>query len=299
MAGRQGLAFVSGDAPVVDVLGVHLERLVVVAGQLFDVTLEGELVVIGGLAMVCRCTSAVRATDDVDAVSGPDGVAGVVRALGAGTLLSDEFPGAVGDGTAIVSVDGVPIEVTNEGTALRVGGVKLDVIATLPLSPDAFDGIDLKGQLFMAAHRWALESATPVTLRTGGARATVLVATPAALVAMKLHALQDRRSGRPAKSASDTEDLVRLLSEHNTSGELAAEIAGAPYGLGALVFESAQRLLINESTIRLRSLIVSGSPTAGETDPLEFADVCAQFVDGLRERTASAGGESSPTQEPK
>jgi hypothetical protein len=179
-----------------------------------------------------------------------------------------------------------------------VGGVKLDVIATLPLSPDAFDGIDLKGQLFMAAHRWALESATPVTLLTGGARSTVMVATPAALVAMKLHALQDRRSGRPAKSASDTEDLVRLLSEHNTRGELAAEIAGAPYGLGALVVESAQRLLIDESTFRLRSLVVSGSPTAVGIDSLEFVDVCAQFVDGLRERTASARGESSYTQGP-
>jgi hypothetical protein len=120
-----------------------------------------------------------------------------------------------------------------------------------------------------------------------------MVATPAAMVAMKLHALQDRRSGWPAKSASDTEDLFRLLSEHNTGGELAAEIAGTPYGLGALVVESAQRLLINKSTIRLRSLIVSGSPTAVGLGPLEFADVCAQFVDGLRERTASAGGESS------
>ena len=122
-----------------------------------------------------------------------------MRALGARTLLSDEFPGVVGEGTANVSVDGVPLEVTNEDTVLRVGGVKLDVIATLPLSPDSLDGIDLKGQLFMAAHRWALESATPVTLRTGGAKATVLVATPAALVAMKLHALQDRRSGTPGE----------------------------------------------------------------------------------------------------
>lgn len=130
----------SGDTPVVDVLGIHLERLVVVAGQLFDATLEGELVVIGGLAMVCRCTSAVRATDDVDAVSGPDGVAGVVRALGAGTLLSDEFPGAVGDGAVTVSVDGVPVEVTNEDTELRVGGVKLDVIPTLPLPPTPSTG---------------------------------------------------------------------------------------------------------------------------------------------------------------
>ncbi len=47
----------SGDIPIVDVLGVHLERLVVVAGQLFDATLQGELVAIGGLAMVCRCTA--------------------------------------------------------------------------------------------------------------------------------------------------------------------------------------------------------------------------------------------------
>lgn len=284
----------SGDIPIVDVLGVHLERLVVVAGRLFDATLKGELVVIGGLAMVCRCRTAVRATDDVDTVSGPEGAAGVVRALGAGTLLSDEFPGVLGEGTANVSVDGVPLEVTNEDTVLRVGGVKLDVIATMPLSPDSLDGIDLKGQLFMAAHRWALESATPVTLRTGGANATVLVATPAALVAMKLHALQDRRSGRPAKAASDTEDLVRLFNEHNTGGELSAEIADAPYGLGALVAESARRLLIDESTIRIRSLIVSGSPTAGEMDPLEFADICSQFVDDLTERTDGPGGEHPP-----
>ena len=288
----------SGDAPIVDVLGVHLERLVVVTGQLFESTQEGELVVIGGLAMVCRCASAVRATDDVDTVSGPAGAAGVVRALGAGTLLSEESPGVVGDGTATVSIDGVAVEVTNEAAVLRVDGIKLDVIATLPLPPDAFDGVDFKGQLFMAAHRWALESAAPVTLRSRSATATVMVATPAALMAMKLHALQDRRSGRPAKSASDIEDIVRLLSEHNTGGELAAEIGAAPYGLGALVVESAQRLLIDESTIRLRSLIVDGSPTAGAIDPLEFADLCAQFVDGLRERTASPGRESRPIQEP-
>src|ERR1035437_3647457 len=60
-AGRQGLVLVSGEIPVVDVLGVHLECLVVVAGQLFDATLEGELVIIGGLAMVCRYPSAVCA----------------------------------------------------------------------------------------------------------------------------------------------------------------------------------------------------------------------------------------------
>jgi hypothetical protein len=204
----------------------------------------------------------------------------------------------VGEGTATVSVDGVAIEVTNEDAVLRVDGVKLDVIATLPLPPDAFDGIDHKGQLFMAAHRWALESAAPVTLRTRNATATVMVATPGALVAMKLHALQDRRSSRPEKSASDTEDIVRLLSERNTSGELAAEIAAAPYGLGALVGESAQRLLIDEATIRLRSMIVDGSPTAGTMDPLEFADLCAQFVDGLRLRTASPGRESPYIQGP-
>ncbi len=43
-----------------------------------------------------------------------EGAAGVVRALGAGTLLSGESPGVVGEGTANVSVDGILLEVTNE-----------------------------------------------------------------------------------------------------------------------------------------------------------------------------------------
>ena len=64
-------------------------------------------------------------------------------------------------------------------------------------------------------------------------RATARVATPAALVAMKLRAMQQRRANVLNKRASDAYDAYRLLAAHDRDGSIARELATAPDGLGA------------------------------------------------------------------
>jgi len=77
---------------------------------------------------------------------------------------------------------------------------------------------------------------------------TMTVAAPAALVAMKLHSIQDRKQERPAKAASDAEDLYRLIREHNGNG---------PGGFVAFGFTSEVSALMAVSDV-----VVS---TAGQT----------------------------------
>ncbi len=101
---------------------------------------------------------------------------------------------------------------------------------------------------------------------------------------MKLHSIQDRRGERPAKAASDAEDLFRLLDEHNVRGGIADEIAAAPFGLPHLVLEAAQRKLIDESLARMRSLRVDGGASAQNISATDFELVTSQFVDDLRSR---------------
>lgn len=56
-----------------------------------------------------------------------------------------------------------------------------------------------KDALFVAAHVWALDTSIPLTIVAGArpnVRATAPFAIPAALVAMKLHAIEDRSETR-------------------------------------------------------------------------------------------------------
>ena len=86
----------------------------------------------------------------------------------------------------------------NSATILSQG-----LIGVGPVDNATFDGLTELQTLFVAAHTWALATATPLTL-VAGSELTVLAtgpfATPAALFAMKLHAIQDRRStSRPER----------------------------------------------------------------------------------------------------
>ena len=60
--------------------------------------------------------------------------------------------------------------------------------------------------MFIASHSWALATATPLTAASVGSdagNATAPFATASALVAMKLHAIQDRSGDSQAKRAGD------------------------------------------------------------------------------------------------
>ena len=110
------------------------------------------------------------------------------------------------------------------------------------------------------------------------------VAAPAALVAMKLHSIQDRKQERPAKAASDAEDLYRLIREHNGNGQLVTAVTQAPYGLPHLVAEAAERMLVDDALARRRSLLSDGGASAEAIDPEDFELVTTEFVQGLSRR---------------
>lgn len=95
-----------------------------------------------------------------------------------------------------------------------IDGIKVEIQGTEPFEPSDLDGLTDKQILYVGSHRYALDSATTVTLvaEDGGARATVPIATPGAILAMKLHAIEDRRpSGGMDKRAGDAWDIYRIL----------------------------------------------------------------------------------------
>ena len=128
------------------------------------------------------------------------------------------------------------IEFSSQGL-FEIDGIKVDVLETEPIEDEKLDGLSELQQLFIAAHCWALETATIVPVRVGSdpAITELPVATPAALVAMKLHSIQSRRDDRPEKKGSDAEDLYRLLQAFDRNAGLAEAIRKGPDRLGSLV----------------------------------------------------------------
>lgn len=220
----------SGDRPVVELLattGGTVARLVEAVEVLSSVT-PGKLALIGGLAVACRLATVHRPTRDVDAV----------------TERSENRSGV---GELLVAHHGAT---SSRPGRFDLHGTKIELIETEPL-PVSLSGLSTEQRLFLLAHRWALESATPLTIRAGRSQATLPVATGAALIAMKLHAVEDR--SEDAKRASDVYDMYRLLMADG-SGEIAPAIATAPGGLSELVAVSATRFLVAEAARSARWL---------------------------------------------
>ena len=243
--------------------GIEAALLVSAAVSRLGDPLSGRYAIIGGLAILCRCRTAKRVTSDIDTVS-----AGMDR----GALVADKAMASGSD----------PEE-----------DVKFDRIVTEPLTMADLEGLPEKQQLFLAAHRWALESAGPVSVEisyrdtSAGplevARASLAVATAPALLAMKLHSIQDRRRERPEKEGSDAEDIYRIISEYDQGGDLARALSLAPLGLPQLVLSTAQKVLVDGQLALRRALNVYGGESAREIDSDDFSFVVHQFVNGLEQ----------------
>jgi Nucleotidyl transferase AbiEii toxin, Type IV TA system len=109
----------------------------------------------------------------------------------------------------------------------------------------------------LSAAESAAESVTISVVDTD-VRAVLPVATPAALVAMKLHSIQDRSGDR--KRASDAWDIFRLLEAHNGNGDINTAITGAPEGLATLIGSALDRMFRSEVTRTRRWIRVYGEP---------------------------------------
>jgi hypothetical protein len=99
--------------------------------------------VVGGVAVTARLGQAHRATGDVDTV-----------------VDETRPPDAV---EALLALPDAERDPSGEHRVL-VGGTKIEILGVGPIGDDDLDGIPPQDALFVAAHVWALDTATPLTL---------------------------------------------------------------------------------------------------------------------------------------
>jgi hypothetical protein len=191
---------VSGDvAAAVNLVGTSMSA-VAAAIPIVAARTGRDVIVVGGLAVVCRLGRPYRATTDLDIVSRHtvDEPAQLQLLVASGAAVSGP------SGVLIGTPDG-PVQVD----VLSVSDAELD---SLPADPT--------DRLHVLAHAWAAATANSVVIRVAGARELVAaVAQPGPLIATKLQSIMNRGS---AKEATDLLDIVALtLDEH--SGPAARE----------------------------------------------------------------------------
>jgi hypothetical protein len=206
-----------------------------------------DVAVVGGIAVNIRlATSAAahRATSDIDVVA------------------HAELPTAL----EVLTADA------------RMAGVDFDVIETQPITPDELDGFDDGNKLFLAGHRWALDTAEPVRLAADGRLVVVPVATAAGLVAAKSHALGFGRPQRRAtKRGGDLYDVFRLLEVFDAQGAGATALTSAPCELGRIVGAVVRAEVLASPARTTRSMLDAGGAVTVE----RLLDVFEPFVDAL------------------
>jgi len=232
-------------------------RLVHTAARLADADL-GPYALVGGLAVMCRLVAVHRATQDID------------------TVTETTVPTAV---EVITSSIG-HVDPTNPNRAI-VDGIRVDVIDTETFVGDDLHGIAATDRLFVVSHRWALDSATRIELVAGDAAASIRVATPAALVAMKAGAVFGGRSRQPRKRASDLYDIYRLVLEYDRRGNIAEALSKAPHELGRMVGRALDERVGGEPERAARWLF-DGGPEMSTVTADDLRDVIGPLVDRLR-----------------
>lgn len=220
--------------------------------------------VVGGVAVMCRLATAHRPTADIDAVVRDDAVPSAAEML-------------VAQGA------------TRTTTGVDLGGVRIDLleVGDVPTPADLPD--DQLDRAFVTGHAWALATAEPVNViarsMRGGtlASAEVDLATPASLVAMKLHAIRKRREARLVKRGSDAYDIYRLLALLDADGSIGVVLRQAPAGLGEWCASEVEAHFTVDAE---RTLLWIGNALASGTVFVVADDlraVGAAFVLGVRD----------------
>jgi hypothetical protein len=253
---------VSGDEPIVlaGAAMVGLIRAVIALGEAG----LGPHAVVGGVAVAARLGQAHRATADVDMVVDetmpPDAITALLQ-----------LPDAVRD--------------NDVGYRVWVGGTKIELIPVSPVTDADLDGLTEMQTLFVAAHSFALFTATPVTLVAAADRnvvATAPFATAAALVAMKLGAIQGRRfDERQDKRAGDAWDLYRLLVDLDGDGAIRSALMAAPMPLRHAVRDAVAKVLVYGAN-RTRGWLRAGDDRMGAVTAEEIRNVALPLLDALR-----------------
>lgn len=240
------------------VLSSEAARLLDVARQALVGDNLPEAALIGGLAVTVRVASPAtpyRVTNDVDLVT------------------TDATPTLVEVLTGNKHV----------GQPIVIDDVKVDVISTHKVSARDLEGINDGPRLFVAGHRWALETAEAVTLTTTAARPntfTARVATPAALVATKTHAIGFARSRRRAtKHGADLLDVYRLVRLHNAGGQLADALHTAPGQLAPVIARVIRAAFLTGATKAAAIMTLPGAPLIDADEVAELMESFARELD--------------------
>jgi hypothetical protein len=107
------------------------------------------------------------------------------------------------------------------------------------------------------------------------------IATPAALVATKLHAFLDRRDDR--KRASDAYDIFRLLEAHDAEGAIADATRAGPAGLAQIIDELLTEKFVDDAERVVRYLRSYGEQTWTQVNAEDIRRIGDAFVCGLRD----------------
>lgn len=222
----------------------------------------GRHALIGGFAVMVRLATAHRVTDDLDAVTWTE------------------------DGTregpvALLVAQGA----TRTRNGVDLDDVHIDLIAVSDYEPTQLPD-DIDDAMFVITHAYGLASATWLTIEaldSNGNRAssaTARVATPAALVAMKLRAMQQRRANVLNKRISDAYDAYRLLAAHDRDGHIARELAAAPDGLGTWC-TTRVRDVFDTNVGQTQRWLATGSPDMAAVSVDDLRTVGSLFADVL------------------
>lgn len=257
----------SGDSAVV-LLGHPAADLVRAVGAIARAPV-GPYAIVGGVAVTVRLGTAHRATTDVDTVVYDGTRPAAIEVLGA-------LSGAVRD-------------VATEHRVF-LDGTKVEILEVGDLGIGELEGIPEKDALFVASHVWALESATfadVVAKEQPDDRVTARFATPGALIAMKLHAIEDRSvSSGIDKRAGDGWDIFRLLLDLDADGAVRSELSSAPDSLRELLVLAVDRVLVSGAA-RTVGWMRSGDEVMGAVTPDQLRAVGAPALDALREPPSS------------
>jgi hypothetical protein len=224
---------------------------------------EPSSALVGGVAVICRLATAHRATLDAD------------------TVVEEREPGVLEVLRARPDTS-VPADPDSQGVLIH--GALVEIIEVAPVLPADVAAVDdPRDRLFVAAHRWALDTAEPADIDTAPAsgRRRLAIATPAGLAATKTHALVGRRGGRQDKMGSDLLDLLLLFEHFDDDGGLTAALRAAPYGLGGLVAEQLAGLL-GDPQRRTRAIRLAGQAVGSNVSASRLVQAFARLLDPHR-----------------
>lgn len=220
--------------PAVNLVGTSMLAIVQAIPEL-EARTGHEVIVIGGVAVLCRLGTAYRATGDLDTVSR--------RADGDPPQL-DVLLNA---GESQAGPAGVWI-------STPWGKVQVDIIEVTDAELNELPE-DQTDRLAVLSHAWAIETATPQKIRASAPMAAASteviarVAQPGPLIAMKLQSVMNRPT---SKERTDLLDIIRLTLDHNASPAALVQLRNASTQLAADARLHAQRWFADRKEHTLR-----------------------------------------------